>query len=278
MILIVDSGSTKTEWIAVENGQIVGQTKTLGINPVYQSFEEIQKDITENVAPYFKGYTFVEVHYYGAGCIPEKIEGMKEVLAKVFTSSTKTTVQSDLIGAALALCGNTSGIACILGTGANTCFWDGEKVAKNVPALGFILGDEGSGAVLGRTFIADVLKNQISERIASKFLSETGLTAGDIINKVYRQPFPNRFLATFTRFMNENRHEKEIEAIIVRCFTQFFERNIKQYDYKNYPVNIIGSIGFYFKEMLEMAATPMGIKLGIVEQSPVMGLVKYHSK
>lgn len=277
MILIADSGSTKTEWVAVEGGKVIATTKTLGINPVLQAYEEIQKDVADNVAPAFAGLTITQVFFYGAGCLPEKIEGVRQALAHSFSAAT-ISVQSDLVGAALALCGNKPGIACILGTGSNTCFWDGTKIAKNVSPLGFILGDEGSGAVMGKTFVADVLKNQISEHIAQKFMEQQNLTPAEIINRVYRQPFPNRFLATFTRFMNENKHEKEIAELIIRNFTLFFERNIKQYDYATYPVNIIGSVGFYFCEMLEAAAAPLGVKLGKVEQSPINGLIEYHSR
>lgn len=277
MILIADSGSTKTEWVAVENGTTVAATITLGINPVYQTVEEIQNDVAENVAPTFKEFAISALYFYGAGCLPEKIEGVRQALAHSFPSAT-ISVQSDLVGAALALCGNRPGIACILGTGSNTCFWDGEKIAKNVSPLGFILGDEGSGAVMGKTFVADVLKNQVSARLAKKFMEQMSLTPGEIINRVYRQPFPNRFLAAFTRFMNENRHEKEISDLITRNFTLFFERNIMQYDYSTYPVNIIGSVGFHFCEMLEAAAAPLGVKLGKVEQSPIKGLIEYHSR
>lgn len=277
MILIADSGSTKTEWVAVEGGKVIATTKTLGINPVFQTVEEIQKDVAENVAPAFAGLTITELFFYGAGCLPEKIEGVRQALAHSFSAAT-ISVQSDLVGAALAVCGSQPGIACILGTGSNTCFWDGEKIVKNVSPLGFILGDEGSGAVMGKTFVADVLKNQMPDRIAKKFMEQMNLTPADVINRVYRQPFPNRFLATFTRFMNENKHEKEISDLITRNFILFFERNIKQYDYTSYPVNIIGSIGFHFREMLEAAAAPLGIRLGKVEQSPINGLIEYHSR
>lgn len=277
MILIADSGSTKTEWVAVENSKVIAAVKTAGINPVLQSVEEIQKDVAENVAPTFAGLHITEIYFYGAGCLPEKIEGVRQALSHSFANAT-ISVQSDLVGAAIALCGNKPGIACILGTGSNTCFWDGEKIAKNVSPLGFILGDEGSGAVIGKTFVADVLKNQISEHIAKKFMEQMNLTPAEIINRVYRQPFPNRFLATFALFLNENRNEKEIRELIIRCFTLFFERNIRQYDYSTYTVNVIGSVGFYFREMLEDAAAPLGIRIGTVEQSPMKGLVEYYSR
>lgn len=277
MILIADSGSTKTDWVAIQDGTAVASTQTSGINPVLQSEEEVCKEIATNVAPTFAGKDITQIFFYGAGCLPEKIEGVRNAIAASFPQA-EIEVQSDLVGAAIALCGSQPGIACILGTGSNTCFWDGEAVEKHVSPLGFILGDEGSGAVLGKNLVADLLKNQLSESITKTFFEETGLTPAEIINRVYRQPFPNRFLASLTRFMNEHREEKEIHSLIVRCFTQFFERNIKQYDYSRYPVNIIGSIGFYFKDMLEEAAQPLGIRIGKVEQSPLGGLVRFHSQ
>lgn len=278
MILIADSGSTKTAWVAIDkSGKILVETITAGINPFFISEEDIQADIAANVAPAFEGVEVSEIYFYGAGCAFEDKNAMVErALAHSFTKA-RIIVDSDMVGAAKGLCGTNAGIACILGTGSNTCYWDGQKIAKNVSPLGFILGDEGSGAVLGKNFIADVMKNQISAEIGERFFAQMELTPAEVINRVYRQPFPNRFLATFTRFMNENKHEPEIAAIIERCFVQFFERNIKQYDYKALDVNVIGSIGYYFRPMLESAAARLGIRIGKIEQTPIEGLIRFHS-
>lgn len=278
MILIADSGSTKTAWVAIStNGETVAQAITAGINPFFISEEDILKDIAANVAPAFAGVDIDQIYFYGAGCAFEDKNAMVERALKHSFTKAKIVIDSDMVGAAKGLCGRSAGISCILGTGSNTCYWDGEKIAKNVSPLGFILGDEGSGAVLGKNFIADVMKNQISASIGEKFFAQMELTPAEVINRVYRQPFPNRFLATFTRFMNDNKHEPEIAAIIERCFTQFFERNIMQYDYKNLEVNVIGSIGFHFRPMLESAAAKLGIKIGKIEQTPIEGLIKFHS-
>lgn len=277
MILIADSGSTKTEWVAVSNDGVACSIKTSGINPVYQTTDEILADIKENVLPTFASLAITQVFFYGAGCLPEKVDGVVGAIAHCFPNAS-VSVQTDLVGAAVALCGDTPGIACILGTGSNSCFWDGKSIAKNVSPLGFILGDEGSGAVLGKLLVADILKNQLSETVTKKFFNEFGITASDIINKVYRQPFPNRFLASLTRFMGENREEVEIRNIIVANFVLFIKRNVMQYDYQRYPVNFIGSIAFYFKDMLEEAAAITGITVGTIIQSPIDGLVKFHSK
>lgn len=279
MILIADSGSTKTAWVAIsEGGKIHHRATTAGINPFFISQADIASDIASNVAPEFAGFTISDIHFYGAGCaFVDKNVMVAEALAESF-SEAKISIDSDMVGAALGLCGRRPGIAAILGTGSNTCYWDGEKIAKNVSPLGFILGDEGSGAVLGKNFIADVMKNQIDHTIGEKFFAQMELTPAEIINRVYRQPFPNRFLASFTRFMNENKQHPDVEAIITRSFRAFFERNIMQYDYRTLDVNVIGSIGFYFREMLLAAAEPLGIRLGKIEQSPMEGLIEFHTK
>lgn len=277
MILIADSGSTKTEWVAVHNGEVACTLKTSGINPVYQLPSEILEEIKSNVAPAMASMNISKVFFYGAGCLPEKVDGVTGAIAGCFPKA-QITVQSDLVGAAVALCGGNPGIACILGTGSNSCYWDGLKIVKNISPLGFILGDEGSGAVLGKLLIADILKNQLSEKITKDFFETYHLSAADIINKVYRQPLPNRFLASFTHFMNKHREEEEIRNIIVNNFVLFITRNVMQYDYRSYPVSFVGSIAFYFKDMLEEAAAITGIKVGTTIQNPIDGLVRFHSK
>lgn len=276
IILIADSGSTKTEWVAIQQGNVVATIKTSGINPVYQQPAEIAADIKQNVVTTFSSLPIKQVFFYGAGCIPEKVDEMQVTLSGCF--DTPTTVQSDLVGAAVALCGNEPGLASILGTGSNTCFWDGKKVIKNISPLGFILGDEGSGAVLGKLLIADILKNQISKEISDKFYAEYRLTNAEIIDRIYRQPFPNRFLASFTRFMHQNIQNEEIQNIIISNFVLFINRNVKQYDYHNHPLNAVGSVAHFFKNLLYVAAKQTGVTIGSVVQSPINGLIQFHTK
>lgn len=182
-----------------------------------------------------------------------------------------------MLAAARGLFLKEKGIACILGTGSNSCFYDGKNIIHNVSPLGFILGDEGSGAVLGKKFAADCLKNQLPEKLKDKFLKQYDLTPAQIIESVYKKPFPNRFLAQFTRFLSENIAEPSIYNIVFDSFTEFFTRNIMQYNnYKDYPVCFIGSIAYYFKDVLEVAANELDIQIGIIYQSPMPGLIKYH--
>jgi len=186
-------------------------------------------------------------------------------------------VNSDILAAAHGLSGRNPGIVCILGTGSNSCFYDGEKVVANVPALGFILGDEGSGAVLGKLLVGDILKNQLPAGLKEKFLQQFDLTQGTIIERVYRQPFPNRFLASLSPFLKQNIETPEIRALVLNAFKAFLNRNVKQYDYQNNKVHFIGSIAYYYKEILEEAICECGMQLGNIVQSPMEGLVIYHA-
>lgn len=276
MILIADSGSTSTNWVLVEDGKSVQSLFTPGINPFYQTPEEIAGEIatlTLNVKP----SSVKAIYFYGAGCVADKIEMVKQAIAQSFTQS-QIYVESDLVAAARGLLQHEAGIACILGTGSNSCFYDGKNIVSNVSPLGFILGDEGSGAVLGKKFIADCLKNQLPEELKNKFLTTFGLTANDIINHVYRKPFPNRYLAQFTPFLAENMAEPAIYNLIFDSFTDFFVRNVMQYpNFDEYPVSFVGSIAYYFKDILEVVAFELGITLGEIKQSPLEGLVAFHS-
>ncbi len=276
MILIADSGSTSTNWVLVEHGKSIQSLFTPGINPFYQTPEEIAGEIatlTLNVKP----SSVKAIYFYGAGCVADKIEMVKQAIAQSFTQS-QIYVESDLVAAARGLLQHEAGIACILGTGSNSCFYDGKNIVSNVSPLGFILGDEGSGAVLGKKFIADCLKNQLPEELKNKFLTTFGLTANDIINHVYRKPFPNRYLAQFTPFLAENMAEPAIYNLIFDSFTDFFVRNVMQYpNFEEYPVSFVGSIAYYFKDILEVVAFELGITLGEIKQSPLEGLVAFHS-
>jgi N-acetylglucosamine kinase-like BadF-type ATPase len=186
-------------------------------------------------------------------------------------------VASDLLGAARSLFGREAGIACIMGTGSNSCSYDGNLITHNVSPLGFIVGDEGSGAVLCKLFIADCLKNQIPTTLQKKFLSQYDLTPALILENVYKKPFPNRFLAQFTPFLLENLHEPTIYKLVLESFEAFIKRNILQYDLKDIKIGCVGSVAFYFKTVLEEAALKYGLKIDNIVQDPMNGLVKYHA-
>lgn len=278
MILIADSGSTKTDWCAAETGKTIRQIQTSGMNPFFQTPEEMEKVFEEALLPFLPEGPVEEVCFYGAGCIPEKIPVVRTILEKTLKIPAK--VESDLLGAARALCGREPGIACILGTGSNSCFYDGNSIVENVSPLGYILGDEGGGAALGKCLIREYLRGNLSPACESAFYEKYRMRKEEILDRVYKQPFANRFLAGFASFLPgwmEGAVEPRLRRTIRNCFTDFFKNCIKHYDYENYPVNAIGSVAWYFREMIGEAAEEEGVTLGKIDRSPMEGLVAYHA-
>ena len=276
MKLIADSGATKTDWCIGKSPTDCRIIQTQGINPFHQSEEHIRKVLSEELLPQLeKEESITHIHFYGAGCTPEKSVILKGILRTIFPEAD-ISVESDLLGAARSLCGKEKGIACILGTGSNSCEYDGEKIVSNVSPLGYILGDEGSGAVLGKRLVGDCLKHQLPEAICQAFLKETRLSPAEIIDKVYRQPQANRFLASLTPFLSAHREEPEIHRLLVSCFTDFFRRNVMQYAYQGMEVYFTGSIAWYFKEEVTEAAHALNIRTGKFIKSPIQGLTIYH--
>ena len=276
MILIADSGSTKTNWCVVENGKKVISVLTKGINPYFQTEDEISAEIADTLIPHIEAYSIDSVYFYGAGCTSEKKGMVKKSIAATL-NATGINVDSDLLAAARGTCGRNAGIVCIIGTGSNSCFFDGVNIVKNISPLGFILGDEGSGAVLGKLLVGDLLKNQLPESLKEKFLRQFNLTAGEIIDRVYRKPFPNRFLASLSPFLAQNINIPEIHNLVKKSFYDFFIRNVMQYDYQNYNVNMVGSVAFHFKEILNEVAKDLDIQLDTFMIQPIDGLISFHS-
>jgi N-acetylglucosamine kinase-like BadF-type ATPase len=275
MILIADGGSTKADWCVSDHGKQVQRILTKGINPFFQSEEEISREIQSTLVPELKTHTFDALYFYGAGCLPEKIPLMKNAIGKHLRIQT-IEIYSDMLAAAHGLSGKEPGIVCILGTGSNSCYYDGEKIVSNVSPLGFILGDEGSGAVLGKLLVGDLLKNQLPAGLKEKFLEQYELTPAQIIERVYRQPYPNRFLASLSPFLSQNLHEPAIRNLTLSAFRAFLVRNVKQYDYQNNKVHFVGSVAYYYREVLEEALREEGVQLGNILQSPMDGLITYY--
>ncbi len=275
MRLIADSGSTKVAWRAIHSDGSVQKITTAGINPFFQTEEQIVYELEQHLLPDISA-TVNEVHFYGAGVSsPEKVQVLKDCFRRVFPNA-RANAYSDLLAAARALCMNKPGIAGILGTGANSCFYDGSEIVDNVPACGFILGDEGSGAVLGKKFISDYLKRQLPSDLSTLFSQKYNLTYSSVVERVYKQPFPNRYLATFSVFLNENKEHPYVRNLLKESFKEFFVRNIMHYNYKKYPVNLVGSVAYHYKDIIEEVANGLGIKIGNVIQSPIEGLEIYH--
>lgn len=276
-ILIADSGSTKTDWILLADGRCVAAHSTQGINPVMLGAEGIRDILTDELlAADGRFFQPDEVWFYGAGCRGRMSELVAEVLLFVLQSANDPHVESDMLGAARALLGRDEGIACILGTGSNSCLYDGKQIKASVPALGYVLGDEGSGASLGRRLVADVCKGQLPEPVCRLFFEETGLSTDEIINRVYRQSFPNRFLASLAPFLAQHRSEPALHSLIVDELSRFFQRNIAAYRRPELTVNFVGSIAAHFSSELEEAARSGGFRIGTVLQKPLEAMAKYH--
>ena len=277
MILIADSGSTKTDWCLLGKDGYRKDIATKGMNPYQQSEEELSTEVATALVPQLPEGPIDEVYFYGAGCIYDKIPLMQRVLNRHLTITTVCEVSSDMLAVARGLCKHEPGIACILGTGSNSCFYDGNEITQNVSSLGFILGDEGSGSVMGKLFISDLFKNQLGEELKQEFQQQTGFDAGQIIENVYRKPYPNRFLASFAPFIKAHLNNPKVHQLVINNFLAFFRRNVMQYDYLNHPVHLCGSIAWHFKDTLLDAAQQTGIYIGSIEKSPLEGLVAYHS-
>ncbi|MBR4962459.1 MAG: ATPase [Muribaculaceae bacterium] len=276
MIVIADSGSTKTEWCFIENGTIRECVVSNGINPYFETIDDIIAEIKSVFAKFHFEEIISNIYFYGAGCTPDKSDIVKYCISKVVGVDISVEVNSDLLGAARALFTKERGIACILGTGSNSCYYNGEYIERNISPLGFILGDEGSGAVIGKLFIGALLKNQFGEDFKTKFLLECNLSTEEIIDRVYRKPFPNRFLASLSPFISKYTSDERIYSLILNCFKEFFKRNVMQYDYLNLNIAFIGSVAFYYKDILIEAAKELGISINKIEISPIKGLVEYH--
>lgn len=281
MKLAVDSGSTKTDWGFFNTIQDLRIIKTQGLNPCHQPIDEI-KDIIENeLIKNIQGVdpgSVSEVFYYGAGCATETICAQMAAILSEFFPKAAISVDSDMLGAARALCGHAEGVACVLGTGSNSCLFDGKDIVDQVPSLGYILGDEGSSAALGRRLISDCLKRQLPESVSQEFMQRYSLTKDIIIENVYRKPLPSRYIAGFSPFLYEKRSIPEVHKLIIQCFSEFFTRNVINYHKPWLPVHFVGSLANSFSAELTETAESLGMTIGKIEASPMGGLVEYHSQ
>lgn len=276
MKLIAESGSTRTEWALVEDNHLVQRVFTEGLNPFFQTRREISRSVRLGLPESFFKKKLDQVYYYGAGCSSYE---KKNILGASLVAQFKTPIQveSDLLAAARGLFKCESGIACILGTGSNSCFYDGKIVVKNVKAAGYILGDEGSGAVLGKLFLADLLKGLAPKELASEFHEKFRISANDVMESVYNLPFPNRFLGTIAYFLGDYMDNEYVYNLLTNNLRSFFNRSVCQYDYMNYPIRFVGSLAYAYSDTLRKVAREFGVEIGVIEETPMNGLIEFHS-
>ncbi len=268
MILIADSGSTKTDWRLLANNDIE-QAQTMGLNPNLINQEILSQNLS--TLP-FPPKEVKQVFFYGAGCGTDKnVLWLKEKLGLHFPNA-EVEIKSDLVAAAIACLGNNSGLVAILGTGSNLAFYDGQKLIQKTPSLGYILGDEGSGSYMGKLFLSAYLKGSFDQ----EFCSKVKIDLQEVIQKVYQEKMPNRYLASFAKLMFRQRHHPQVAAIIQKCFSDWFEKEVLPYSVKE--ISLVGSIAYYFNTELRQAATRFDVSVLNIIESPISALCLYYQR
>jgi N-acetylglucosamine kinase-like BadF-type ATPase len=278
MILIADSGSSKTDWrVIVDNARIM-QHRSIGFNPTYQSKDEMMNLLRDD---FLLGISneVVKVFYYGAGCSNESGRAqVKSALSATFPNA-EIIVEHDMLAAAKATCGYEGGIACILGTGSNSCEYDGSTIIKAMPAPGYLLGDIGGGSSIGKKFLQDFIYHEMPEVIYQMAIEELGLSYDLIIHEVYKNPFPGRYMASFCKFITENKANPYCYLLFLNAFQDFLKSYVMKFKaFQEKPVNFVGSIAFHNSDILRKAAFDLGIHINLILESPIAGLTLYHQK
>lgn len=276
MKLIAESGSTRTEWALVEGSTLIQRAFTEGLNPFFQTRREISRSVRLGLPELFFKKKLEQVYFYGAGCTSYE---KKNILGASLVAQFKTPIQveSDLLAAARGLFKCEAGIACILGTGSNSCFYDGKIIVKNVKAGGYILGDEGSGATMGKAFLSDLLKGLAPSTIANDFYDKFRINNNEVMESVYNRPFPNRFLSTVSYFLADHTSDEYVHALITTNLQSFFKRCVCQYDYQNYPIRFVGSVANLYSDILQNIANEFGATVDIIAESSMNGLIEFHA-
>ncbi len=278
MVLIGDSGATKTTWALLKDKDVI-MHDTSGFNPYYMGPEVIRNILDNNMIPGIMKADIEEIYYYGSGCSTEKNCNVVNAALSLHFPRARVEVHHDLLAAARALLGRDEGIACILGTGANSCAYDGENITANVASLGYMFGDEGSGAYIGRKFLTAYLKKNLAKEILDAFDDEYRYSLEDILRSTYNEGNPSTYMASFTRFLAKHEHHDDVREILHSSFVEFFKESVSKYDrYKQLPVSFVGSVAFHFRHILNEAAWQSGISIGRIDQAPMDGLIRYHKE
>lgn len=275
---MADSGTSKTDWVILSENKVIPCRQTIGFNPYFQSSEAIASELNTRLVPDLKasGIKISKVIFYGSGCSNEI---NKKIIASALTSSlglSDIEVEHDLLAAARALCGRAAGIAAILGTGSNSCLYDGQQITHNLPSGGYIWGDQGGGSQLGKFLIRDYFEQELPTDLELAF-EKAGFNRDVILDNVYKKPYPSRYLASVSKFISGLREHPHVRKILIECFSSFFSKQIAKYpDSRNYKIAVVGSVGFFYRDVLQDVAADFGYKMGNVLQSPMDGLIHYH--
>lgn len=275
MKIIADSSTTRTEWVLVDGHTVVERAFTSGMNPYFQTRREISHCIRLELPDSFFRRRWDHVHFYGAGCASDKSKIMSSSLVAQF--KTPVTVESDMLGAARGLLVREPGIACILGTGSNSCCYDGNEIVKNVRALGFILGDEGSNAYMGKLFIADAIKGLAPDDLSAAFFEQFAVTPNSLIDELFSTPMPSRELARYSRFLSQHLDNPYVYQLVYSSLKRFFARDIAAYDFRNLPLCFVGSTCVIYRDVLERVASDFGATISKAVRSSIPGLIEYHA-
>ena len=277
MMLIADSGASKTDWRVV-NGSVIGQAKTPGLNPYQLSFAEITDILEKELKPEVAGVV-ESIFFYGAGClVPDKKNKIRSALHMAFPEAS-INVDTDMVGACFAVSGNEASIVCILGTGANSCVFDGQKITTTQPSLGFMLGDEGSGSYLGRKLIQHYYRGIMPLNMRDDFQKMFDLDPDVVLDRIYRRPMAAKYLANFTRVMIDHKDHPYVYDLVLTAFQQFFDHYVLKYpEHAMLPVHFVGSFAYYYNSILRVAAREKNVTLGRIIESPIAGLTLHHQK
>lgn len=278
-VIIADSGSTKTDWILLKDSEVIKEIKTIGFNPYFQTVEQISRELIAHLKPHLLDHLkeVQEVHYYGTGCSTDANRNLiKESINKAL-GIEKVNVDHDLLAAARALCKKEWGIACILGTGSNSCLYNGKDILENVPSTGYLWSDYGGGSQIGKYFVRDYFEGRLPADLIKSF-EEAGYNREVILDNVYKMSVPGRYLASINGFVCQHLSHDYITGLLKECFESFFVQQVNKYsDSRKYSVHTVGSIGYYYKDLIAQVATKHGYKMGTVIKSPIEGLIHYHS-
>jgi glucosamine kinase len=278
MIIIADSGSSKIDWRMIRRDGSITQASSPGFNPYYQPISDLKKSIAESLVP-IVNENVVRIFFYGTGVSSQKNQDIVRAQFLEFFKGAHVEIEWDLLAAARALCGTEPGIACILGTGSNSCLYDGVKISGQVANLGWILADEGSGATIGKRFLFDYLRKRMPTILSEQFKARFPFTREEFLEKIYQGEKPSTFLATFSKFIFQHLKEPYCYKLVYDSFAEFYENNVMAYEgYKNLKVHFVGSIGFYYSDLLRQVANDKGITVKNILETPIAGLTLYHQK